>query len=118
MRTLVILTLAVLAFGFWITTEQNSSTGKNPDDEVVTRCQESNKVTGELLTVETIKCRLCGDVISYRQTNLKGKLIYAYSSSHQCRASLVRYQPMDMDSAESNVIGWLSGWQHKLRLRR
>lgn len=120
MKVLVLLVLMIMSIGFWLAIEDNRAVGKLPSDEVVTLSQERNKVTGELLNVETIKCLLCGEVISYVQFHKDGTMAFGYKYSHHCgqykARSLVRRT--ESSFGEFHLNDWLEKWQRRLRVRR
>jgi hypothetical protein len=115
MRILALVALLSLGFGFWLAVDQKSDEGKNPEDEEIVLTQERNKVTGELYNVEIVRCKICGQVISYKQFNLHGKLVYARKNRHDC--GNVHYQNMALDP-QADFLQWLEGWQKRLRLKR
>ncbi len=115
MRILTLLVLSILAIGFWLAVDQKPDVGKDPSDEETVLTQERNKVTGELYNVEIVRCKICGQVISYKQFNLRGRLIHARQNRHDCGKR--RYKNLAL-GPEDDLIEWLERWQRRLRLRR
>lgn len=122
MKYLVPLILLFFTIAFWLAVDQNANLGKTPADEEVIHTQERNKVSGELLNVEIVRCRICGQVLSYIQSNLRGKVVQASVYSHHCGRygsnSFVRYNGSAIGPLRFNVFDWLDLWQRRLRIKR
>lgn len=122
MKILVPLILIFLSLAFWLAVDQNPDMGRAPSDEEVIHTQERNKVTGQLLNVEIVRCRICGEVISYTQFNLKGQAIYGYAYHHRCgqygARPLAKYSPLGLSGTYFNFMEWLEKWQKRLSLKR
>ncbi len=122
MKYLVPVVLLFMTLAFWLAVDQNANLGKTPNDEEIIHTQERNKVTGELLNVEIIRCRICGQVISYIQANLRGKVVYGYLYRHRCgkygNNPLAKYSPLGLAPESFDLEEWLNRWQKRLRLRR
>lgn len=123
MKILVPLVFVFLAVGFWLAVDQTSNLGRLPSDEEVIVKQERNKVTGELLNVQIIRCTLCGQVCSYVQFHQNGKVAQGYRYYHRCgqyheRAMVPPYNGSATSSPLFGIVEWLGHWQRRLRLKR
>lgn len=122
MRILALVVLIILTLGFWLGINQKSDTGKNPKDEEVIFTQERNRVTGQLLNVEIVRCKICGEIISYIQYGLSGKVVAGYVHVHSCGKygdhPLVRYIGTALGPSHFNLIEWLDKWQKRLHIQR
>ena len=121
MKYLVPLVLLFFTLVFWLALEDTANLGRQPSDEQLICTQERNKVTGELYNVQIVRCRICGQVLSYMQFHLNGKLAGASHYSHHCgrygnNAPIVRYNGSAV-YRDFSLIDWLESWQRRLRIR-
>lgn len=120
MKIVSVLLFLLFTVAFWLAVDQQDNEGKKPEDEQFIQTQERSKVTGELYNVEIVKCRICGQVLSYVQRNLKGKLIHASIYSHHCgKYGIVKntgYNASSLGPTHFNLIAWLDKWQKRLRI--
>jgi hypothetical protein len=121
MKILVPLVLLFLSFAFYLALDQDANLGRKPESEEVIFTKEVNKVTGELMNVEIVRCRLCGQVLSYIQYNLKGKVLYGYVYSHRCgkygTSPVARYNGSGFGPLHWNLFAWLEKWQKRLQFK-
>ncbi len=117
MKIIAPLAMMILSVWLWMMADQNANLGRLPDDDEVIYTRERNKVTGELLNVQIVRCRICGQVISYVQYNLRGKVVYGYVYSHHCGKYKNRSMGSDMLAPVFPVSQWLDQWQERLSLR-
>lgn len=122
MKILVPLVLVLLSLAFWLAVDQKTNDGRLPDDEEVSHTQERNKVTGELYNVQIVRCHICGQVLSYIQCNLMGRVLRGYVYSHRCgrfhNNREARYNGSGIGPLDFDFLDWLDKWQRRLRLRR
>src|ERR1043166_10227527 len=114
MRTIVSLVLMIFSIWFYLIIDQKANLGRNPDDDEVIYKQERNKVTGQLLNVQIVRCRLCGQVLSYVQYNLQGKVVYGYVYTHHCGKYQTRYKGSNVWSSLPHLSEWFNPWQRRL----
>lgn len=121
MKNLVPLIFVFLAIGFWLAVDQKPDVGRLPEDDVIETFQQTNKVTGELLNIEIIRCRICHEVICYSKRTLRGKLLYQDNWQHHCwkyPKKLVKGTRSALFSPITGIMEWLEYWQRRLRLRK
>lgn len=117
MKYLVPIVLALLSIGFYLALNEAPDVGRLPSDDQVEHSDEWNKVTGEHLKIEIIRCGLCGTVLKYQKKNLKGITIYEDNYTHHCGSRpIVRYNGSGI--WEGDFIQWLDHWQKRLRFKR
>lgn len=114
MKIIVLLVLGILTVGFWLAVDQNSDLGKNPGDEEVISGHELNAVTGEVLKTELVRCKICGQTLSFSKFNYLRKCVYAHHHMHTCSGPIVR----SAIDAETGIYAWLERWQRRLRFKR
>lgn len=122
MKYLVPLILLFFTLAFWLAVDQNASLGRKPSDEELISFQEVNKVSGELYNVRVVRCKLCGQVLSYVQYHLSGKVAGMAHYTHHCgeytNGPVVHYYGSDLGPKSFSLIAWLDKWQKLLRLKR
>ncbi len=121
MKYLVPLVLLFLTLAFWLAIDEKANLGRSPDDEEVILTQERNKVTGELYNLQIVRCRICGQVISYVQSNLRGKIVHGYLYTHRCGKYGNRQEARYKGSATwdtFNLYDFLEHWQRRLRFHK
>ncbi len=120
MKILVPAILLLMTLAFWLALDKED-TGKLPSDIEVSFVPERNKVTGELLDVEIVRCKICRQVLSYVQFNLRGKVVSGHAYSHRCGKytnDFVRYNGSGIGPPSFNLVDWLERWQRRLRVKR
>lgn len=114
----VIVVVGTLAW--FIIVKNDSSVGKAPDFEEVLSKAERDLRTGELFRIEIIRCRLCGQVLSYVRFNLRGKAVSGHSlATHNCPRIIAKnkYDGADFGPKEFNIWKFLEKWQKRLSER-
>lgn len=123
MKILVLAVLLFMSMGIWFTIYDgtNEFVGKSPSDEITVHTQERSKVTGELFNITIVKCRLCGQVLSYFQYDLHGHLKHADKFEHICGRifglSSAKYSGSAFGPLEFNLYKFLDKWQRLLRVK-
>lgn len=113
--------LVWLLFGiaFSVVILEKSDVGKNPNDEKVTFTQETNKVTGELLNVQIVRCKICGEIVSFARFSLNGKPRHVFRNYHRCGQyqNTVKFQGSGFGPLKFRLTEWLDKWQKRLAIR-
>jgi len=120
MKILVITVLPALIIAFWLAGEKNQIQSKDPQDEELVLSQTRNKVTGELLNIKMIRCRVCGQTIYYGEFSLEGKPRMAYTNQHICGKygnKTVKYQGMGVGLPDIDIFEWLEEKQRRLKIK-
>lgn len=117
--------LFFMASWILVNNEPEQIEAKKPEDEVVTYQVEKDNRSGEIFDVQIIRCKVCGDVISYMKFDRFGHLVWGnYNSAHICglksrQFMAHRFTGMAFSSWRwPSISAMLDYYQKKWKLRR
>lgn len=94
---------------------QTGDVGKDPRDEIVIHTQEKDLRSGELFDVEVVKCKRCGQVISWVRFNRYGIPVAGrMHSGHVCDKVLGKKGNYN---GAGIIVGDFNQWLSRLQVR-